>query len=81
MSDVLMISNSHHLAIADAIIAREGARAEAVAREHSRMVRRSISLALEERRFAAIPGGMLIKSEEGADADPGFEPETGCRPL
>ena len=58
---MLLISNPHHLAIADAIQAGEGTRAEAVAREHSRMVRRSVTLALEQQRFAQIPGGVLIK--------------------
>jgi len=59
--EILLISNSHHAAIADAIIHREGTRAEAVAREHSRVVRRVVVLALKEQRFGQIPGGSLIK--------------------
>jgi GntR family transcriptional regulator, vanillate catabolism transcriptional regulator len=58
--EILLISNSQHAAITDAIVNREGTRAEAVAREHSRMVRRSITLALQEQRFGQIPGGELI---------------------
>lgn len=59
--EILLISNSHHAAIAEAIASREGTRAEAVAREHSRIVRRSITLALQEQRFGLIPGASLIK--------------------
>ncbi len=59
--DALLISNSQHEAIADAIADREGARAEAVAWEHSRIVRRSVRLALEEKRINQIPGGSLIQ--------------------
>lgn len=61
LRDILLISNAQHIAIADAIIHGESARAEAVAREHSRVVRRSIVLALQERRFGQIPGASLIK--------------------
>jgi hypothetical protein len=50
----------------DAILNREGTRAEAVAREHSRMMRRSVTLALNERRFGLIPGGALIKVPEAS---------------
>lgn len=61
---VLLISNSQHFAITDSIMNREGARAEALAREHSRIVRRSITLALQEQRFTQVPGGLLIKFPE-----------------
>jgi GntR family transcriptional regulator of vanillate catabolism len=64
--EILLISNSHHRAIVDAILNREGTRAEAVAREHSRMMRRSVTLALNERRFGLIPGGALIKVPEAS---------------
>lgn len=64
--DIFLISNSQHAAIADAIKNREGGRAEAVAREHSRIVRRSIAAALQERRAGNIPGGSLIKFPQAA---------------
>jgi GntR family transcriptional regulator of vanillate catabolism len=64
--EALLIANSHHLAIADAIINREGTRAETVAREHSRLVRRSIKLALREQRVTQVPGGLLIKLSEAS---------------
>jgi GntR family transcriptional regulator, vanillate catabolism transcriptional regulator len=58
---VLLISNLHHQAIADAIAHREGTRAESVTREHSRMGRQSIELALKEERTQQIPGGSLLR--------------------
>ncbi len=59
--EMLLISLSHHRAITDAIANREGARAEAVAREHSRMARRIVTLALSTQRYKEIPGGSLIR--------------------
>jgi len=59
--ETLLISLSHHRAILDAIANREGARAEAVAREHSRMARRIVTLALNAHRYKEIPGGSLIR--------------------
>jgi GntR family transcriptional regulator, vanillate catabolism transcriptional regulator len=61
MREMLLISNHHHSAIADAIANREGTRAEAIAREHSRNVRGAVILALQEQRLDQIPAGSLIK--------------------
>jgi GntR family transcriptional regulator, vanillate catabolism transcriptional regulator len=61
LKEILLISNSQHAAITDAIVNREAARAEAVAREHSRIVRTGVTIALQERRVERIPGGSLIK--------------------
>jgi GntR family transcriptional regulator of vanillate catabolism len=58
--EYLLISLWQHRAITNAITNRESARAEAVAREHSRMARRIVTLALESRRYGEIPGGTLI---------------------
>jgi GntR family transcriptional regulator of vanillate catabolism len=62
--ETLLISNFQHRAIADAIENREGTRAEAIAREHARNVRRSVTLALQERRFHQLPGGSLVSIPE-----------------
>jgi GntR family transcriptional regulator of vanillate catabolism len=62
--DALLIAQSQHRAIAEAIAAREGARAESVAREHSRAARKSILRALEERRLPQMPGGLLVRIPE-----------------
>lgn len=61
MREILLISNQHHSAVADAIANREGTRAESMTREHSRNVRRCVTLALQEQRLEQIPGGSLIK--------------------
>jgi len=62
--DTLLLSNFQHRAIAEAIQAREGTRAEMIAREHSRNGRRSVTLALRERRFHQLPGGSLVHIPE-----------------
>lgn len=60
--DVLMIAQAQHRAIAEAISSREGARAESLAREHSRLARTNLENALRQRRlFSRIPGASLIK--------------------
>jgi GntR family transcriptional regulator, vanillate catabolism transcriptional regulator len=69
LRQVLMISDFQHAAITDAIVNRDTARAEAVAREHSRMVRDGITIALQERRVEHIPGGSLIKFPRPSDLE------------
>jgi GntR family transcriptional regulator of vanillate catabolism len=63
-SEALLVSQWQHRAIADAIANREGGRAEAVAREHSRMARRSVIKACAESRIQAMPGGPLVRLAE-----------------
>jgi GntR family transcriptional regulator of vanillate catabolism len=51
----------HHLLI-EAISSRHGAFAESLAREHSRLTRRHLDLAVQDREFlASMPGGTLIR--------------------
>jgi len=57
----LVVAQSQHRAIAEAIAERDGARAEAVAREHSRPGRNAIVRAFEERRIRQLPGGLLVR--------------------
>lgn len=60
--EIIPFAQEHHRGIIDAIENREGARAEALAREHSRVPRRNLELALANRSFLqSIPGGFLIK--------------------
>ncbi len=60
--DILLVAQEHHRAIVEAIELREGARAEAVAREHSRLARRNLQLALKNRAaLERVPGASLIK--------------------
>jgi GntR family transcriptional regulator of vanillate catabolism len=60
--EVLSIAQAQHRAIVEAIVSREAARAESVAREHSRLARTHLENALRHRRlFSQIPGAPLIK--------------------
>lgn len=56
------ISHEHHHAILEAIEHRQGTRAEAVAREHARMSRRNVELALSDTSIlSSVPGASLIR--------------------
>jgi len=60
--ELLPIAEEHHRALIDAIEHREGARAESLAREHSRITRRNLEVALANRTFLeTVPGAGLIK--------------------
>ncbi|HEX3748455.1 MAG TPA: GntR family transcriptional regulator [Bryobacteraceae bacterium] len=63
-NDVLLMSQWQHRAIVDAILNRESGRAEALAREHSRMARRSVMKACAEKRIQTMPGGQLVRLPE-----------------
>ena len=57
-----IIGKEHHHTIIEAIANRQGARADAMAREHARLTRRHIETALAEGSFlTSVPGGPLIK--------------------
>ncbi|HLJ48542.1 MAG TPA: GntR family transcriptional regulator [Bryobacteraceae bacterium] len=60
--ETLSISLWQHRVITEAIANHEGARAEAIAREHSRVARRIVTLALKSKRYEEIPGGTLIRA-------------------
>ena len=60
--EILPIAKEHHRALIDAIEHGEGARAESLAREHSRITRRNLEEALTNKKFLdALPGAGLIK--------------------
>ena len=64
--EVVPLAQEQHRGLVDAIQHREGSRAEALAREHSRIPRRNLELALANRSFLeSVPGGFLIKFEPG----------------
>jgi len=63
--DDLLVAQSQHRAVAEAIAGREGARAEAVAREHARMGRRSILRAVQQQRIGELRGGSLVRIPDG----------------
>jgi GntR family transcriptional regulator of vanillate catabolism len=59
---VFTIAQEHHRGIAEAILLREGARAESLAREHARLALRFLDRVLEDRdRFVRLPGAALVR--------------------
>jgi GntR family transcriptional regulator, vanillate catabolism transcriptional regulator len=60
---ILLIAQDHHRIVLDAIENREGARAEAVMREHARLAVRNLRLALRNRtHLDLLPALALIKT-------------------
>jgi GntR family transcriptional regulator of vanillate catabolism len=58
---ILYLAHAHHRGILEAIELREGSRAEALAREHARLARHNLDVALASQRARErIPGGALI---------------------
>jgi GntR family transcriptional regulator of vanillate catabolism len=70
--EIVQMSQFHHRAIVEAITSREPARAEAMAREHSRLARTSLETILRDRQLLLkIPGASLIRFPELAHRDGG----------
>jgi GntR family transcriptional regulator of vanillate catabolism len=60
--DVLVIAQDHHRALLDAIRRREGARAEAIAREHARIAQHNLAEVLQSQQaLSRMPGAGLIR--------------------
>jgi GntR family transcriptional regulator of vanillate catabolism len=60
--EMFAVSHEHHRSIVEAIEQRQGTRAEALAREHSRMTRRNVEYALSDTSiFSGVPGASLIR--------------------
>jgi GntR family transcriptional regulator of vanillate catabolism len=65
-----VIALEHHRAIVEAIAHGEGARAEALAREHAHVARRALERALRSSElFRRMPGATLIKTAERPGAE------------
>ena len=60
--EALLVAVWQHRAIVEAIANREGERAEALAREHSRLAGTVVVSALKAQRYDTRPGGSLIRS-------------------
>jgi GntR family transcriptional regulator of vanillate catabolism len=61
----LLIAQDQHRALVEAIENREGARAEALAREHARLARRNLQLGLRDQALSPLlPGSALIRWRE-----------------
>jgi GntR family transcriptional regulator of vanillate catabolism len=65
-----VVAIEQHAAISDAIGNREGTRAESIAREHSRLVRKNLDWALRNRELVHFPGASLITAPraQGSEA-------------
>ncbi len=60
--DMLIVAQQHHKALLDAVRRREGARAEALAREHARIPAQKLSEVLQSQHaLDALPGASLIR--------------------
>ncbi len=62
--DVLVVAQYQHRAVADAITAREGVRAEAVMREHARLARSNLDIIIHSGDVRAAMAGMQ-RAEKG----------------
>lgn len=59
--DMLVVAQDQHRQVLDAIVRREGARAEAIMREHSRLAQRNLREALDNADVARMPAVRLIQ--------------------
>lgn len=59
--DMLVVAQDQHRQSLDAIARREGARAEAIMREHSRITRRNLLAAVQAAQVQGLPGVQLIR--------------------
>jgi GntR family transcriptional regulator, vanillate catabolism transcriptional regulator len=59
--DMLIVAQDQHRQVLDAIESREGARAEAIMREHSRIAQRNLRDALQSHNPDGMPGVRLIR--------------------
>ena len=68
--EILVVAQSHHRALVDAIEQREGARAEGIAREHARIAKRNLDVVLANREVLdRVPGASLIRLPGSPDQD------------
>lgn len=59
--DMLIVAQDQHRQVLDAIEAREGSRAEAIMREHSRMAQRNLREAMQSHDLDRLPAVRLIR--------------------
>lgn len=70
--EIVTLSQVHHRAIVDAIAHREPARAESMAREHSRLARTSLEMILRDKHLLSqVPGASLIRFPDVAEREAG----------
>jgi len=60
---IFILAQDHHRSVVDAIRAREGARAEALMREHARLAARNLRAAIDNQRaLGLVAGGQLLRT-------------------
>lgn len=60
---ILLVAQDQHRCVVEAIVNREGARAEAIMQEHARLAGRNLRLALRnEKALERVPGRTLIRT-------------------
>jgi GntR family transcriptional regulator of vanillate catabolism len=59
--DMLIVAQDQHRQVLDAIERREGARAEAIMREHSRIAQRNLHEAMHRQGSRHMPAAALIR--------------------
>lgn len=62
--DMLIVAQDQHWQVLDAIEQREGGRAEAIMREHSRLARRNLREAVRSPQHGGMPGVGLIRKRD-----------------
>jgi GntR family transcriptional regulator of vanillate catabolism len=60
--DMLIVAQDQHRQVLDAIERREGSRAEAIMREHSRIAQRNLREAVQAQNLDRMPGVRLIRN-------------------
>jgi GntR family transcriptional regulator of vanillate catabolism len=65
--NILLIAQEHHRIVVDAIENREGARAEAIMREHARLAVRNLRLALRNRSHLDLLPALALLTSTPAD--------------
>jgi GntR family transcriptional regulator of vanillate catabolism len=76
--EVLVVAQSHHRGLIDAIERREGGRAEALGREHARLARHNLDIVLRHREvLERLPGASLLSlpDREENEAEDGVPSE------
>ena len=59
--EILLVALNQHRALLEALELRQGARAEAVGREHARLARENLDIALQDRQARSrVRGGSLV---------------------
>ena len=63
---MFIVAQHQHRQVLEAIDQREGARAEALMREHSRIARRNLREVLASQQLDQMPGMRLIRKRESS---------------